>query len=172
MPLARRDNPQELIEMKVRLAHCAVNVPNGNRFSSHEDLFSIMRTGFMSQYKWIDCTQLKAFSLALRRNIWVWVADMHPGDDGHDVPMFKIFRPGNKPDAPPYCFNYPGACVESTVHLFYHKMGEAMVRMEVPEFLAKNADRNASVPFDDPRFEWKYGSKSIALQCARNHFEI
>jgi hypothetical protein len=150
--------------------HCAVFIPAKNRFETYEDLFSIMKTEFMSQYKWVDCSQLKAFCLALRRNVWAWIADMQPGADGNDEPVFRLFRPGNMPNAPPLCFSYPGASVESTIHLFYHKMGEAIVSRTVPNCIAKY-DRNASVPVEDPLFEWKYGSQSIKLQGDRNHFE-
>ena len=76
-------NPRDLKAMKTRLEmHCAVFIPAKNRFETYEDLFSIMKTEFMSQYKWVDCSQLKAFCLALRRNVWAWIADMQPGADG------------------------------------------------------------------------------------------
>ena len=144
--LLAKNKPEELKAMRMRLEiHCAVFIPTGARFQYYEDLFTIMKTEFMSQYKWVDCVQLKAFCLALRRNVWAWVADMQTGENGNDEPVYRIFRPGNMPDAAPFCFSYPGASVETTIHLFYHKLGDKIVGIKVSEDNAKCAGKNASI---------------------------
>ena len=92
--LLTKNKPEELKAMTMRLEmHCAVFIPTGARFKYYGDLFTIMKTEFMTTHKWVDCGQLKAFCLALRRNVWTWVADMQAGENGNDEPVYRIFRP-------------------------------------------------------------------------------
>ena len=175
-------NENLLKEMKVRLEmHCQIEIPTNCKFATINDLFSIMNKTFMMQYKWIDCSQLRCFSLALRRNIWVWVAayaveedlvenSTEMGDINIGDPIFKLFRLGKRDEdgeqPPPYCFTYPRASVDSTIHLFYHRSGEELVELEDMKIVADEECRHASVFVEERKYKWKHGYSSLC-----NHFE-